>query len=387
MSRGRVTMFKTGPLFKPIWEFLHSDTHRILVLQGGTSSGKTYTTIQDLFLIATEDPGSIITVAGQDIPNLKKGAYRDAQNIFNNTPTLGAGAYAPNKTDRIFQFKNKSVMEFNAYEDEQDAKSGKRHYLFVNEANGLDYMVFWQLAIRTQKKIIIDYNPNARFWAHEKLLGEPDVKLIISDHRHNPFLTKEDHYKIENIKDPDLWKVYARGMTGNLIGTIFPNWTCIPDSQFPEVDGVFWGLDLGYTNDPTALIKIARVADSIFLHECCYEAGIAPIRLKEIAAANGYDADQVIYHEHDVDSIVPLRRLGMRCLPARKGPGSIKAGIAKLKEFKVFYTASSKNLKEEVAKYQWQMGPDGKPTNTPIDKFNHALDAARYGVYTHYFRG
>lgn len=378
-------MFETGPLFPVIWDLLHDPEVRIIVLQGGTSSGKTYTALQALDLVAVQEPKATITVVGQDIPNLKKGAFRDAQVIYRDTPELATHVRAFNKSDRYFEFNSGSVMEFNSYDDEQDAKNGKRQYLFVNEANGLEYMVYWQLAIRTTKKIIIDYNPSAKFWVHDHLLGEPGVRLIISDHRHNPFLSDESHFKIESIKDPDLWKVYARGITGNLVGTIYPDWVCIPDKDFPDDESFFFGLDFGYTNDPTVLMKIVRIGDSLFVHECCYETGIPPIRLQQIAKANGYTG-QRIYTEHDPDTVAQLRRLRLNCDPARKGPGSIKAGISKLREFKVFYTASSHNLKEELKQYQWQMGDDGKPTNIPIDKFNHALDAVRYGVYTQFFR-
>jgi hypothetical protein len=237
------------------------------------------------------------------------------------------------------------------------------------------------LAIRTRKQIYIDYNPSAPFWTHDKLIGtsaesndlSASVKLIISDHRHNNFLTDEDHYKIENIKDKELWRVYARGLTGNLEGIIFSDWKEIPDDQFPDTD--FWGgLDFGYTNDPTAGVKVAKVGNNIFIHELCYEAGIAPIQLKQIFELNGFDENTTIYTEHDPDMVTQLRSLGLYCLPANKGKGSINAGISKLKEYNVYYTASSKNLAEERKRYMWIKDKiTGKPTNTPIDSYNHCF--------------
>src|SRR5678815_3499006 len=124
-----------------------------------------------------------------------------------------------NRSDRIVYFKSGWIMEFTSYETEQAAKQGKRQYLFVNEAQGISWMVFWQLAKKTRRVVFIDYNPTAPFWSHEKLIGTtPEsndlsvpVKLIISDHRHNPFLSEAEHARTENIKDPELWKVYARG--------------------------------------------------------------------------------------------------------------------------------------------------------------------------------
>jgi len=212
------------------------------------------------------------------------------------------------------------------------------------------------------------------------------VKLIISDHRHNRFLSEEDHKKTEGIKDTELWRVYARGLTGNLTGLIFPEWQMIPDEQFPK-DTECWGaLDFGYTNDPTAGIKLTRIGETIYLHEICYTPGIAPIQMKSLLNANGLK-DKPIYCEHDPDQIVQLRALDIYAYPARKGQGSVNAGIIKCKEYKIFYTESSKNIHTEKTKYMWQMDPDtGKPTNTPIDAFNHCMDAIRYGIYTHLYR-
>ncbi|MEI8204771.1 MAG: phage terminase large subunit, partial [Bacteroidota bacterium] len=197
----------------PLFDILEKATERVLINQGGTSSGKTYTILDLLFVIGTDNENQVITVVGQDIPNLKKGAYRDAKKIWGDSEIYQQKWSKPNETERIFTCTNGSIIEFNSYQDEQDAKSGKRDYLFVNEANGIDYKIYWQLAIRTKKKIFIDYNPTSRFWAHD-LANDKDTRIIISDHRHNIYLTQEQHDRIEGITDKELRKVYARGHTG-----------------------------------------------------------------------------------------------------------------------------------------------------------------------------
>jgi phage terminase large subunit len=133
-------------------------------------------------------------------------------------------------------------------------------------------------------------------------------------------------------------------------------------------------------------VKIARRGDNIFLHEMCYEPGIAAKGLIQIYKAHGFTNLNTMYCEHDPDMISQLRRLGQPVTMARKAAGSIKAGIAKLNEYNVFYTASSKNLATEKSKYMWKMDENGKATNDPIDDFNHLMDATRYGVYTRFFR-
>jgi len=384
----------------PVYYANYEATEQVVINQGGTDSGKTYAIMQLLFTIATtnkaptEDP--IITVVGESVPNLKKGAYRVAKNIYNSNEGLKKYIKNWNETDRMIYFKSGWIIEFTSYENEQSAKQGKRQYSFFNEANGISWNVFWQVSKRTRVRTFVDYNPSAKFWAHEKLIGTDketndigsDVKLIISDHRHNPFLSEDEHRRTENIKDKDLGRVYARGLTGNLEGIIYNDWQVIDYKDFPHYNEFIGVLDFVYTNDPTAGVKIVRIGESIFVHEICYTPGIAPIQMKQIFEANGFKSTTPIYCDHDPDQIAQLRRLGMKfCLPARKGQGSINAGIIKVKEFKVFYTSNSLNLHEERQKYMWAKdNKTGESTNSPIDSFNHLMDSIRYGVYTHYFK-
>ncbi len=202
-----------------LWHENLTSEARINVNQGGTSSGKTYSLIDMFFYIAITEPRVVITVCGQDIPNLKAGAFRDAVEIWQNPEYKSY--FSINRSDRIFTCINGSIIEFKSYADEQDAKSGKRDYLFMNEANGISYEIYWQLAIRTKKRIFLDYNPTTKFWVHEKLVGQPDVRLIISDHRHNLFISEELHQRIEAIEDPERFKVYARGLTGKIEGLLY----------------------------------------------------------------------------------------------------------------------------------------------------------------------
>lgn len=389
-------MFECGPIFYANKQS-KSD---IIINQGGTDAGKTYAIMQLLYDIAVNEPAPnedpIITIVGESVPNLKKGAYRIAKNILFNNPTLQSKIIKqPNETDRIIYFKSGWIMEFNSYETEQQAKQGKRQYLFVNEAQGISWPIFWQLAKKTRRKVFIDYNPTAGFWAHEKLIGtSPEsndlsakVQLIISDHRHNPFLSQKDHDRTENIKDKERWWVYARGKTGNLIGLIHPNWKEIPNAMFPTQCEIFGGLDFGYTNDPTAGVKLAAIGNNIFAHELCYEPGLAPIKTKEIFFANGFGPENPVFCDHDPEQIAQLRRFGLIAIAANKHNGSVKSGILKVNEYNFFYTASSTNIDFERKRYMWMIDPaTGKPLNVPVDGNDHLMNAIRYGVYTKFFR-
>lgn len=355
------------------------DGWRIYVNQGGTSSGKTYTIMQVLFYYAMSEPNMIITVCGQDLPNLKKGAIRDAKSIINGSEWLQRFMWY-NESDHYISCINHSIIEFNSYADAQDAKSGKRDYLFINEANGISYDVFWELQIRTRRKVYIDYNPNARFWVHEELIGKSDVRLIISDHRVNVFLTEQQHELIESIADPELHKVYARGKTGKLTGLIFPNYSIVDD--LPPNDE--WkiqarGLDWGYSNDPTALINVVLAHGELWMDEEIYEPGLTNPEIAERCKEIGITRkDLIIADCAEEKSIKEVKNEGLWLIPSVKGKDSIRVGIDILKRYKWNITRRSKGLREEVNNYKYKTDRDGKKTNEPIDKFNHAIDAVRY---------
>ena len=348
----------------------------IVVNQGGTSSGKTYAIMQNLFLHAIEEPNQVITTVGQDIPNLKVGALRDAENIVDSSELLQQYISSYNKTDRIFHFFNGSVLEFKSYDDWQDAKSGKRDYLFMNEANGIPKPIWDELYFRTKKKSYLDYNPNTEFWVHSDLIGKDNVQLIISDHRHNTFLDQKIHDKIEAIEDPELWKVYARGLTGKLEGVIFRDYNVISNVSI-DAKLIGYGLDFGYTNDPTALIAMYNQNGELVLDELIYEKRLLNIdisnKLRELNIGGTIIADSA-----EPKSIAELQSYGWMVQPAKKGQDSIRQSINILKRYKINVTQSSHNLKKELNNFKWKQNKDGKLENVPVDFLNHAIDATRY---------
>lgn len=364
-----------GPLFRANTD----EAARVYINQGGTSSGKTYTIMQVVIYVALLEAGSITTVVGQDLPNLKVGALRDAKTILSGSDWL-AGNFDMHESGHYLQCVNGSVIEFKSYKDEQDAKNGKRDYLFVNEANGIPYEIYWQLAIRTRRKIWIDYNPSERFWVHNEVKGRKGVKMIISDHRGNPFLSKEEHERIEGIEDKELWKVYARGLTGKLSGVIFPNFRIVdslPERASWKIHG--YGLDFGFTNDPTALVNCVIAHGELWTDLEIYETGLTNPMIAEKAREAGLTkADQIIADSAEPKSIAELRNAGLWVVSTVKGGDSITVGIDILHRYKWNVTRRSVGLIEELQSYKWKKDRDGKKTNTPVDKFNHAIDATRY---------
>ncbi|HVS93987.1 MAG TPA: terminase large subunit [Mucilaginibacter sp.] len=360
-------------------ENYHAREH-IVINQGGTGSGKTYSVLQVLFCLACEQPKQVITVTGQDIPNLKAGALRDALNIWSGSEQLMTAIGSYNKSERVFEFVNGSVIEFKSYDDAQDAKSGKRDYLFVNEANGVSWDIYSELALRTKRRIYIDYNPNTAFWVHDKLIGRPGVQLIISDHRHNPFLEQGMRDKIESLKaaDAELWKVYARGLTGKVRGLVLTNWQ-LCDAVPTDARLIAAGLDFGFTNDETGCVAVYRQDGELWIEELFYLTGLTnPDISRKLSDAGLSKRTEIIADSAEPKSIEELRRMGWRMVPAKKGPDSVQVSIDILKRYKLNITRNSMNLRNEIGRYKWKTDRSGRVLNEPADSWNHLIDPLRY---------
>ncbi|MCL1690851.1 terminase large subunit [Elizabethkingia anophelis] len=364
----------------------------IVVLQGGTDSGKTYGAIQYLSYLAVKeeapDIDPIITILGSTVPNLKKGAYRHFKNIVNSSKVLPGLISNWKDTERIVEFKTGWIIEFVSAITEQEAKQGKRQYLFANEANGIDWPIFWQMAKRTRRQTFIDYNPTAKFWAHEKLIGrtkfENDlsatVKLIITDHRHNPFLSLQDHFRTENIPDKELFKVYARGLTGKITGLIWSHYKeC---DEIPEFIDTCYGLDVGF-NHPTALIETGEWFEekALYWDEKIYESKLTTGDLIDKMKLEGISKTKAMYVDSArPDVIEELQKAGYNALPAEK---DVLEGIRYVKYRQLFITKRSKNLKKELDGYKWKEDKKtGESIDEPVKFKDDACDAGRYGSYS-----
>lgn len=370
----------------PLYHANLGASERVIVNQGGTSSGKTYSLMQVLFVLGMMEDRQVITVVGQDIPNLKKGAYRDAKTILAGSVDLSQWWPSINEGERIIRCANGSLIEFASYSDPQDAKSGKRDYLFINEANGISYEIYWQLAIRTRKRVFIDYNPTARFWVHDEVLGRNDVRLIISDHRKNYFLSQDEHDRIEGIEDAELWKVYARGLTGKISGLVLTNWDIV--DGLPPMDEwkkSCYGMDFGFTNDPTALEHVVEAHGELWVDELIYSTGLTNPMIAERAKDEGLTTEKEIIADcAEPKSIRELNGLGLWVSPSLKGQDSIVSGLDILRRYRIHFTRRSMGIISNARAYKWDKDREGNMTNKPEDRNNHGIDAIRYVALRHF---
>ena len=370
----------------PIFEWNIRSTKQVVVNQGGTSSGKTYSLLQVLACKAAEKPNQVVTIVGQDIPNLKAGAIRDFESILNND-FFRSMIKSINITNREYRFHNGSIMEFKSFDNEQDAKSGKRDYLFMNEANGIPYSIYDQLQIRTTKQVFIDYNPTFAFWVHDKLIGTENVELLISNYTHNPFLKDSIKEKIEQLKhiDPNKWRVYGLGMTGQVEGAVFPAVNWIPKLPTENIKKSCYGMDFGYQNDPTTLVRCVLSQGQLYGELLLYKTGLTnqdiAKEFERLGVKKGLRNGALIMADSaEPKSIKELRNLNYRVKPCKKGADSIRSGIDKLKSYGALNLVSNELWKQEQQKYVWKIDrKDGRALNKPLDAFNHIWDAYRYG--------
>jgi len=355
---------------------------RVKVIQGGTSASKTFSILAILIDKAIKTPNLEISVVSESIPHLRRGANKDFLKIMKDT-----GRYFPNHYNKTFlryEFSNGSYIEFFSADDESRLRGARRNILYLNEADNINYDAYLQLQIRTDGDIYIDFNPTSRFWAHSEVIGQPDTDYVILTYKDNEALSediiKQLEYNRDKAKTSAYWenwcRVYLDGEVGQVEGTIFKDWETI-DIIPDEARLIGWGLDFGFSQDPAALIGLYKYNDDLIVDEVVYQTGLLNSELSNLMKTYGVKGE-IFADNAEPKSISELKRYGHQVKPVEKGRDSINYGIQILQEKKLLITRRSTNLIDELGKYMWKRNRDGGYERTPIDAFNHAIDAMRY---------
>jgi phage terminase large subunit len=356
---------------------------RLRIVQGGTSSSKTFSIIPLLITYAIQVPRSEISIVSESIPHLKRGAIKDFINIMIMTKNYRDGSF--NKTDLKYKFANGSYIEFFSVDQPDKLRGARRDVLFINECNNVNFEAYNQLAIRTKKFIYLDYNPTSEFWVHTELINDEDSDFIILTYKDNEALDSAIVKEIEKAKEKALtsrywenwWKVYGLGQVGSLEGVIFSNWQKI--GKIPtDAKLLGYGMDFGFTNDPTTLIAVYRYDGKLIVDERLYQTGMLNSDIIKSLTLNKINQDVIWGDSAEPKTIEEIKRSGFNIKPVSKGNDSIKFGLDILQQYEMLITDNSTNLIKELRSYTWDTDKTGKALNKPIDAYNHAIDALRY---------
>jgi phage terminase large subunit len=361
----------------PNFDYLHDkiNEQRIILLQGGTRSGKTYATIYFLIDFCLLYTGMEIDLVRDTFTALKATAWKDFKDVLLNLDLYHDKFH--NKTDHTYELNGNTISYYGA--DTPDKIHGRsRDILWINEAHQFPQETIDQLFPRTRYRIIADYNPalGLEHWLDPYIEKHPP---LVTTYKDNPFLTQSQIEDIESRKSNQYWwTIYGSGERANRQGAIFTNWTMGEfDNSLPYV----YGQDYGFSVDPTTLIKVAVDNNQkvIYLHEEYY--GVDKLGTDDLFKLNSKliqkPTDIIVGDSHGQQNrlVEDLRRKGLNIKPCTDYCRGASEMIPSATNYKIMITPTSHNLRKELSNYIW----NDKKAGIPVDAFNHALDGFLYG--------
>jgi len=239
------------------------------------------------------------------------------------------------------------------------------------------------------KQITLTFNPwNERHWIKKRFFdAEPDedILAITTNYMCNEWLDKADLKVFETMKknNPRRYQVAGLGGWGVVDGLVYENWR---EAEF-ELDEVrkyksAFGLDFGYTNDPSAFFVgfIDTENKKLYVWDEMYELGMSNKKIAETIESMGYKKERITADSAEPKSIDELNGYGMRVKGAVKGRDSILNGIQWIQDLEIIIHPRCVNFLTEISNYTWDKDKFDNKLNKPIDDFNHLMDAMRYAL-------
>jgi phage terminase large subunit len=363
---------KATAIFEKNYEAILGDK-RFIINEGGSRSSKTYSLCQLMIIYCLQNNNKVVSVIRKTFPALRATVLRDFIEILRDIGLYNEESH--NKSEQIYTFANGSMIEFFSVDNEQKIRGRKRDIAWCNEANELYFDDFTQLNMRTEDKLIFDYNPSdSASWLYE-LPAEESIK-IKSTYKDNPFLPDSIKAQIEDLKRTDeaLYQIYALGEKAISKSNIYSQWTFLSHRPARFVKYVY-GLDFGY-NHPSALMRVYYCDNDIYIEPVIYESYLTTTMLIEkLATLNIEQTVSIIADYSRPEIIQEMNTAGYDVLNANK---VVKKGIDNLKTFGVF-CQDDKALKREYENYKWKKIADFI-TDEPVKLFDDAMDAIRYAT-------
>lgn len=355
---------------------------RTKIVRGGTSAGKTICILLILIDYAIKNKGKEISVVSESVPHLRRGAYKDFLGILKSMNRYKDVQL--NKSTLKYTFTNGSYIEFFSTDQPDKLRGARRTDLYINECNNIPFDAYQQLVVRTSGNVWLDYNPSSVFWVDKELIGKEDTDFVTLTYKDNDSLPISIVNEIEKAKEKgktstywaNWWRVYGLGELGSLEGACIPDWKEIDTVPF-EARLLGYGMDFGYSVDPTTLIALYKWNDSYIFDEVLYKKGMLNRDIHRFLEANNIK-ESITADSAEPKSIAELQQYGNNIHGVSKGRDSVVYGINLINQNEIFITSRSKNLKRELAGYVWAKDKEGNTLQKPTGEHPDCIDAARY---------
>lgn len=371
-------MMTLSTVFTRTLDAYQSGKYTIISNFGGTRSGKTYSTLQLLYLILIgQRENLMISVVSRSLPHLKRGCLRDWEAILDSNGRVGL--VDVNKTDHIYTFQNNNKIEFFSADNAGKLHGAARDILYVNECNFIDQEKIKQLFVRTKEVKFLDYNPSCDFWINNYKDREDFIEFH-STYLDNEFLTKEQVREIEsNRTNPRWWAVYGEGKEYVKEGLAYPRVIFDPPGSHIFEKPVY-GLDFGF-NDPTVCVVVEIVGNKLYVGQEFYQRAMDVTDIKNSLWQCCKRNCMIICDSAQPQIIRELHNAGFPVKPAVKGNGSVFDGVQLVNNYEIHCVAlNNSNISKEFKTYSYEQDLDGNYLDVLQDKNNHAMDAIRYCV-------
>lgn len=379
ISEGKLHIRGTPILEKNLLLFNDPDV-RYLINQGGSRSSKTFSIAQMFILKMLTEQHKIFTITRKTMPSLRQTVMRDFFELLQGYDIYDEASH--NMTQNIY-LHGTNIVEFVSLDQPQKKRGAKRNYLWMNEGNEFAFEDYMQLNLRTTEKVVMDYNPSEmEHFIYDKVLPRSDARLIKSTYLDNSFLEEALVREIERLREEDetYWKIYGLGEQAVPTSVIYGNWTIV-EAMPHSTDTSVYGLDFGFQN-PTALVNVAVADGKVYVDECFYETKLTNADVIERLRSTLPNRRAAIYADHaEPARIEEIYRAGFNVHPANK---EVVVGIDVVKRYRLHITSRSVNLLREIKQYKWKQDKNGHVLDEPLKFLDHALDALRYAIFTHW---